>query len=79
MFCKINFFNLFYIFLFQIITDRRVNGEIDKILKNQYNDLKSSGSYLGPVKLYKSLKMRGINISFYQIQKWLKNQDDYSL
>lgn len=72
-------FYLFYIFLFQIITDRRVNGEIDKILKNQYYDLKSSGSYLGPVKLYKSLKMRGINISLYQIQKWLKNQDDYSL
>lgn len=23
--------------------------------------------------------MRGINISLYQIQKWLKNQDDYSL
>lgn len=72
-------FYLFYIFLFQIITDRRVNGEIDKILKNQYYDLKSSGSYLGPVKLYQSLKMRGINISLYQTQKWLKNQDDYSL
>lgn len=23
--------------------------------------------------------MRGINISLHQIQKWLKNQDDYSL
>jgi hypothetical protein len=49
------------------------------MLKNEYYDLKSSGSYLGPVKLYQSLKMRGINISLYQIRKWLKNQDDYSL
>jgi hypothetical protein len=50
-----------------------------KILKNEYYGLKLSGSYFGPEKLYQSLKMRGIDISHYQVRKWLKNQDDYSL
>ena len=38
------------------------------------------GAYLGPDKLYKVLKHRGVhNIGKYTVRKWLQNQNDYSL
>ena len=39
-----------------------------------------AGVYLGPDKLHKVLKHRGVhNIGKYTVRKWLQNQDDYSL
>ena len=42
--------------------------------------MSEAGGYLGPDKLYKVLKHRGVhNIGKYTVRKWLQNQDDYSL
>ena len=42
--------------------------------------MSEAGAYLGPDKLYKVLKHRGVdNIGKYTFRKWLQNQDDYSL
>ena len=42
--------------------------------------MSEAGAYLGPDKLYKVLKHRGVhNIGKYTVRQWLQNQDDYSL
>ena len=42
--------------------------------------MSEAGGYLGPDKLYKVLKHRGVhNIGKYTVKKWLQNQNDYSL
>jgi IS30 family transposase len=56
------------------------NQTIDNLLEKIYYNLSKSGSYLGPDKLYKVLKSKGItHIGKNKIWKWLHNQDDYSL
>lgn len=60
---------------------KRQNKEkVNSILKKIYYNLPTAASYLGPTKLYKVLKARGIQgIGKYTVRKWLQNQDDYSL
>ena len=52
----------------------------NKILENTYFNLSKAGAYVGPDKLYKVLKSKGItHIGKHKVRKWLHNQDDYSL
>lgn len=54
--------------------------KLDSILKKIYYNIPGGGAYLGPDKLYRVLKVHGINnIGKNTIKKWLQNQDDYSL
>ena len=54
--------------------------KVNSILKKIYYSLSEAGAYLGPDKLYKVLKHRGVhNIGKYTFRKWLQNQDVYSL
>ena len=54
--------------------------KIDSILKKIYYNPSNAGAYLGPDKLYRVLKARGImNIGRNSVTTWLHNQDNYSL
>lgn len=54
--------------------------KLDAILEKIYYNIPGGGPYLGPDKLYRVLKIHGINnIGKNTIKKWLQNQDDYSL
>ncbi|CAC5362576.1 unnamed protein product [Mytilus coruscus] len=54
--------------------------KVDSILKKIYYNTSTEGAFLGPEKLYRVLKTRGIhNIGKNTITKWLQNQDHYSL
>ena len=60
---------------------KRVDKQkVDSILKKIYYNTSTEGAFLGPEKLYRVLKTRGIhNIGKNTITKWLQNQDNYSL
>lgn len=63
-----------------IMAKKRNQKKINSILQKLYYKLPTAGAYLGPDKLYRVLKKRGVNnIGRYTVRKWLQNQDDYSL
>jgi hypothetical protein len=52
----------------------------NKILENTYFNLSKAGAYVGPDKLHRVLKFKGIaRIGQHKVRKWLQSQDDYSL
>lgn len=56
------------------------NIPIENILQKTYYQLSKPAAYLGPDKLYRVLKSKGItHIGRHTVNKWLQNQDDYSL
>jgi len=72
-------------YVYSIISEHSMVKKLDQkkvnsILKKIYYSLSEAGAYLGPDKLYKVLKHRGVhNIGKYTFRKWLQNQDVYSL
>jgi len=63
-----------------ILSQHFIMNTINKILENTYFNLSKAGAYVGPDKLYKVLKSKGItHIGKHKVRKWLHNQDDYSL
>ena len=57
-----------------------MDTDTTKVLEKIYYGLSKSGAYVGPGKLYRVLKSKGIsNIGKHTVRKWLHNQDDYSL
>ncbi|CAG2222409.1 unnamed protein product [Mytilus edulis] len=54
--------------------------EINTLLEKTYYKLSNPGAYLGPDKLYRVLKSKGItHIGKHKVRKWLHNQDSYGL
>ena len=57
-----------------------MNTDKKTLIEKIYYGLSKSGAYVGPDKLYRVLKSKGIsNIGKHTVRKWLHNQDDYSL
>lgn len=53
---------------------------INTLLEKTYYKLSNPGAYLGPDKLYRVLKSKGItHIGKHKVRKWLHNQDSYGL
>ncbi|VDI33611.1 Hypothetical predicted protein [Mytilus galloprovincialis] len=50
-----------------------------KVLEKIYYQFSQGGAYVGPDKLYRILKSKGITLGIHRVRKWLQDQDSYSL
>jgi len=64
-------------FIYSVISTKMV--AINQLLEKIYKNPKSPGSYGGVWPLFLAAKKRMPSIKFKQVEKWLKNQDTYTL
>ena len=50
-----------------------------KEIKHIYYNVKESGSYYGPSKLYSVLKKKDKTCTLQEVKKWIQNQDVYNI
>ena len=51
----------------------------DQEIADVYYTPGAAGSFQGPVKLYQSLRKKGVNITLADVTKWLNRQDVYTM
>ena len=51
----------------------------DQEIADVYYTPGAAGSFQGPIKLYQSLRKKGVNITLADVTKWLNRQDVYTI